>query len=191
MFERNVVDHNSDAGRKTIAISVVFDDGHASSGLCYVKATRSLGEELNQPGPFIEFAPYNGERSFVAKSTMVRVSRVEIPKADQMSKAAQACGTADPHTILGVKPGSRAEVIRAAYHRLAKQYHPDRFAGLDLPEEMANYAGDMARRVNDAYSMLMVSEKESEIQQARKTAEAAMPKSAYEAFRAQAASRYS
>lgn len=31
----------------------------------------------------------------------------------------------DPYQVLGVPPGASEEEIKAAYHRLAKRYHPD------------------------------------------------------------------
>jgi tetratricopeptide (TPR) repeat protein len=35
----------------------------------------------------------------------------------------------NPHEILEISPGASAEEIKAAYHRMAKQWHPDRFTG--------------------------------------------------------------
>lgn len=35
----------------------------------------------------------------------------------------------NPYEILEINPGASAEEIKAAYHRLAKKWHPDRFAG--------------------------------------------------------------
>jgi len=190
MFERNVVDRGSDSARKTIAVAVVFDDGHVLSGVCYVATTRTLHEELNQPGPFLDFEPYQGERSFISKSSIHRIARIDLPKADQLTRAAHFHDAADPYTILGVNRGAETRAIQSAYHALAKQYHPDRFTGLDLPAEMMQYASDMSRRINEAHAMLLVSEQQEAERLAREAAEAAAPKNAYEEFKAHAAARH-
>lgn len=40
----------------------------------------------------------------------------------------------NPHEILEIAPGASAEEIKAAYHRLAKKWHPDRFTGPEKVE---------------------------------------------------------
>lgn len=190
MFERNVIDRGSDASRKSIALRILFDDGREVSGLCFVVATRTLDEELNQPGLFLDFEPYEGERAYISKSSIKRISQIDLPKADQLTRTGYACDAADPYAILNVQRGELPAVIQAAYHRLAKQYHPDRFAGLELPSEMATYAADMSRRINEAYSMLLAAEKEAARRHAEEAARAAAPKNAYEEFQRHAAARY-
>ena len=44
--------------------------------------------------------------------------------------------------------------MREAYHRLVKQYHPDKFANADLPREVKEYLNAMSRRINAAYTAL-------------------------------------
>ncbi|MEO0619457.1 MAG: J domain-containing protein [Pseudomonadota bacterium] len=190
MFERNSVERGSDSGRKTFAITLHLASGHELSGQCYVAATRTLDEELNAAGAFLDFEPYRGVRTFISKSAIVQISRTDVPKADQLRKTTQFADSADPYTILGVARGSDTGTIRSAYHRLAKHYHPDRFTGLDLPKEMASYASDMARRVNAAYALLIEHEKADALQRARDEAKANAPKTPFEAFQRQAAARY-
>ena len=64
----------------------------------------------------------------------------------------------DPWQILGVERGTSWGDTRAAYHRLAKAYHPDRYATAELPDEVISYLSGMARRVNAAYSALEASQ---------------------------------
>jgi curved DNA-binding protein CbpA len=63
-------------------------------------------------------------------------------------------GSFDPHGVLGLKPGATHEEAREAYVRLAKTYHPDRYAAIELPREVRDYLAVMARRVNAAHQAL-------------------------------------
>lgn len=59
-------------------------------------------------------------------------------------------GEPDPYTVLGVDRTATAQEIRAAYHALAAQYHPDRHPGNPL----AALAVEKLTEVNRAYEML-------------------------------------
>lgn len=55
----------------------------------------------------------------------------------------------NPYEILEIPQGSSAEEIKAAYHRLAKKWHPDRFSG---PEKEG--AENRFRQLAEAFNML-------------------------------------
>ncbi len=52
------------------------------------------------------------------------------------------------------RAGASRDEVRQAYLRLAKAYHPDRYASVELPEEVRDYLSAMARRVNAAHAAL-------------------------------------
>ncbi len=56
----------------------------------------------------------------------------------------------NPYSVLGVREDASQEEIRAAYLKLVKKYHPDKYADSDL-KELAN---DKLKEVNEAYDML-------------------------------------
>ena len=60
----------------------------------------------------------------------------------------------DAHKVLGVETDADRVDIRQAYLNLAKTYHPDRFARMELPKEVFEYLSAVATRVNLAYSEL-------------------------------------
>jgi DnaJ like chaperone protein len=60
----------------------------------------------------------------------------------------------DPYAILGVKPGTPPEVLRAAYHRLVRESHPDFVIAQGLPPECIALATARAARINAAYDRL-------------------------------------
>ena len=53
----------------------------------------------------------------------------------------------DPYAVLGVRPGSPEREIAAAYREQAKRWHPDRGAGEEAEQRMAeiNAAYDLVR----------------------------------------------
>ncbi len=58
-----------------------------------------------------------------------------------------------PYEVLGLSEGASREEIKAAYRRLAKQYHPDRLTSLG--EEFRVIAEQKMKRINAAYEILM------------------------------------
>ena len=55
----------------------------------------------------------------------------------------------NPYEILEIAPGASADEIKAAYHRLAKKWHPDRFSGAEKVEAEQKF-----RQLAEAFSML-------------------------------------
>jgi molecular chaperone DnaJ len=56
----------------------------------------------------------------------------------------------DPYRILGVSPNATQEQIHAAYRKLVKQYHPDRFP--DGPQK--EMATEKLKQINEAYDTI-------------------------------------
>ncbi|KPF61788.1 hypothetical protein IP88_15510 [alpha proteobacterium AAP81b] len=60
----------------------------------------------------------------------------------------------DPWSILGVAPGADAATLRAAYHALVRQYHPDRHLAEGVPPEFIRVAEARMATINTAYAAL-------------------------------------
>lgn len=56
----------------------------------------------------------------------------------------------DPYSVLGLNPGATLEQIKAAYHELAKKYHPDQYSDANARE----LAEDKMTEINSAYDEL-------------------------------------
>ena len=60
----------------------------------------------------------------------------------------------DPYQVLGVVPGAAHDDIRAAYHRLVRDTHPDLMLGRGLPPECIRLATARMARINAAYDLV-------------------------------------
>jgi len=56
--------------------------------------------------------------------------------------------------ILGLHDGCTFTDAKIAFHQKAKQYHPDNYSGMELPEEVSKYINDMFRQINTAFTEL-------------------------------------
>ena len=63
---------------------------------------------------------------------------------------------ADPHLVLGCKVGDSPEILRSAYRRLARKYHPDTIAAQGLPPEFKRFAERKFREIQSAYEQLSI-----------------------------------
>lgn len=151
MFERNRID-NQDHG--AVTVEVLFDDGVVLIGRLSMPAGRTLMDFLNSPSGYVEFEPLDGDRRIVAKNSIKSARGIAPPKTGNITQRLRDLDGFDPHQILALERGASWEDVRAAYHRLAKIYHPDRYATAELPDEVIAYLSGMARRVNAAYSTL-------------------------------------
>jgi len=66
----------------------------------------------------------------------------------------------NPFNVLEIPPDATAEDIKAAYHRLAKRWHPDRYTGAEKEEAEARF-----RELAEAFSMLKDPAKRLTLQQ--------------------------
>lgn len=172
MFERSAVDNVSHRTTKPVLVDLRLTDGQRMSGHLEVSTQRGLVETLNAGGAFLEFTDIDGETHVLAVNTIAAVKRLEVPRAEQLAARLRALDEANPWAILALQPGADRDAIRTAYHRLAKQYHPDRFAGSELPTEIADYVSAVARRLNMAYAALSQQVDEAEAQASAEAAQA-------------------
>ncbi len=151
MFDRSTT-HTVEQG--TLSVIVKLAGGDELRGKLTVPKGRSLIEVLNSPLAFIEVEPFGGDKTLIAKSSLVTVQSLDVPEAANLNHRAREFDGFDPHTVLGVPPKASWDEVRRAYIGLAKEYHPDRYSNTDLPAEVLAYLAAMARRVNAAYAAL-------------------------------------
>jgi len=152
MFERVKVDNTLELG--AIAIELTLEDGRLLKGRLAIPMSKTVFEVLNGPGAFVDFEPFDGDRQYLAKTTLRAVKLVNPPKAANLAGKLKDMDGFDPHRILGVGTEAGWDDVRQAYHALAKAYHPDRYSSAELPAEVRDYLSVMARRINAAYAAL-------------------------------------
>ncbi len=151
MFERNNIDNVVLNG---VPIEITTDTGEVLAGRLLVAMGRSPVDVLNGPGTFIEFEPWGGAAVLISKSSLRTIKVVQVARPENLKSRVLAADSFDPHGVLGVQAGVGFDEVKAAWHRLSKAYHPDRYASAELPQEVVDYLGAMARRVNAAYAAL-------------------------------------
>lgn len=152
MFERNRVET---AQPTAVPVELTTIDGDRIQGRMVIAAGRTIFDALNGNGSFVEFEPYRGERRYVAKTMLRDVRLLSMPKAQPLPAARDDDDvTSEPHTVLGVAKDASMSEVKAAWLRLTKAYHPDRYAGVELPGEVTRYLDATVRRINAAYKVM-------------------------------------
>ncbi len=154
MFERNKIDNS--VQQTSVPAEVTLDDGQLVKGKFLIAASRSIFEVLNGDGHFLEFETYDGERTLIARAMLKSVKIVPVPSGSNLRSRLRDSDNFEPHAVLGVTSDAAWDDIRAAYLKLSKLYHPDRYTTVDLPQEVRDYLSAMARRVNAAYAALEI-----------------------------------
>jgi hypothetical protein len=161
MFERNRTDVASESS--AVPVEVVFADGTIAKGKLMISIGKSVADALNGSASFVEFEPYGGERLFVAKSRLTSVKLVGVPRAPSFQGRLSDPDGFDPLRILGLTASASREERRQAFITLSKTYHPDRYATVELPDEVRKYLDAMARRINAAHEALELPQKKQTV----------------------------
>jgi hypothetical protein len=164
MFERSKFDNAPEV--MAMPVEVLFADGTEVRGKLLLPQTKTMADLLNGPGSFLEFEPYGGERSFIAKAQIGSIRMLGVPRLPNLNARLRDVDGFDPFAVLGVAPGAQREKIKEAYFALAKAYHPDRYAMAELPSEVIEYLFAIARRINAAHAALNVEQKKKAMREA-------------------------
>ena len=151
MFERNPIDNRS---AMAVAVEIALADGSVVTGRAALSAGRGIHQLLSGDEPFLYVEQFDGEQAFIPRTEIKGVKLIQPASLRALSLPVADASSFDPHRVLGVPKTASWDEIRAAYHRLTKLYHPDRFAGVELPPEVASYVEGKTRQINAAFRLL-------------------------------------
>jgi DnaJ-domain-containing protein 1 len=150
--------------KKALKVLLETADGKAIEAELMVFHAESLAEVMNGRMEFLELRDAYGKSSLVAKSFIRRI----FPKADDEPEGKESAEFAklrihahDPYLVLDVASGASDEDVRLAYHKLARAYHPDKLAALDLPPAIRDYGEEILKKINAAYELIMFQRRKS------------------------------
>jgi DnaJ-like protein len=130
---------------------ITLKDGRELKGRFNIPQGRSLPDVLNSGSSFMEFEPFGGECILIAKAALQAIRPTNLPGVPTLGAGLREDAGFDPYAILRIGRDAGADEVRKAYLDLAKTYHPDRYATVDLPSEVRAYLAAMARRINAAH----------------------------------------
>ena len=148
----NMFDSGDDRVRLPVKMSL--SDGRTLIGNLLANMGGTLERTLNNEALFVTFEDDEPERMF-AKSTILEVlprhkgevARKDPPLSVNKEEAA--------HKTLGVGQDASVEEITHAFVSLAEHYRPDRFEGVNLPPEVAEYIDSKYRKLYAAHTQMM------------------------------------
>ena len=129
-----------------IEVEIELDDGKQLTGALFVKPQGRLSDMLNDERIFVPFETAAGKFMMLKKTSFTSV----IP----VSEGATEYQGNNPFQILGVREGAPLDEIKAVYHKLCAENHPDRLNGSGLGREFIELATSRMARINDAWTRI-------------------------------------
>lgn len=83
--------------------------------------------------------------------TVARIFRISQSQYENTKTQYHGNETAKNYSILDCKPTDSNDVIKSAYKKLIKDFHPDVIASKGLPEEFTKFAADKFTKISQAY----------------------------------------
>ena len=137
---------------RAVPCRILYRDGTEQYGSIVVPRQSNFSDVLESSGPFLKFVTEDGEKSFLATGDIRSVNLIGMAKAKPLD--ARKREKDEPYRILKVTPDAQIDEVKQAYHKMSKQYHPDRFISLDPPEEVIEYLNSMTQVVNQAFGIV-------------------------------------
>ena len=137
MFDNSEKQH-----KQKLEAVVQLVDGAEILGVFFVAPQGRFTDLLNDTREFLPIESTSGAITVVRKAAILRVTPI---------KQDETLESSNPYTLLGIMSSVTQEELRAAYHRLVRQYHPDHLTSLGLPQPFIDFATGHMARINDAH----------------------------------------
>ena len=160
-----------------VSASVRMNDGAILIGTINCGASGRLENLLSGDSSFIEFVSKDGQQRFVARHQVASIEPLAVISEPSLPDIGDET---DPLDLIGVKHGDSVETALAMFQRKLHAYHPERWAGDDIPFEFARYAAEKTRQLNMAFTAVRAALQAEE----KERAEARLPRPLFGASRA-------
>jgi preprotein translocase subunit Sec63 len=144
----------SETERQRVAVTLTLHSGDVLNGHVFLGNSQKLRDLLNNSDQFIDFEKRDNSLSLIGKHAIAMIAAIDLPRTDHLLRRVQNISGFDPHHTLGIDRSANYGEIRAAYLAKARLYHPDKFAGKDVPKEVGDYMNAMFIRIQKAYDEL-------------------------------------
>ncbi len=142
--------------KKAIKVSMETADGKVFDAELMIFTGETLAGVMNGASAFMEVIETDGTKSLIAKSFIQRISqRIDEEVNDETGSGKWHHHAEDPYVVLGVPRDAPDKAVRTAYLKLARAYHPDKLAMLELAPAMMEYGQDILKKINVAYDMIV------------------------------------
>lgn len=145
---------SNETERGRVAVTLTLASGATLNGHVFMKTAGHLRDLLNGPERFLEFEKRDLSLVYLLKDNIVSAAALVAPKNDQLQRRARDLHAFDPYHSLGIERTAGPGEVRAAYWRRARDYHPDKLAGIGAPKEVMDYMNAMFARIHAAYKEL-------------------------------------
>lgn len=153
---------NNESDRHPVPVQMVLSDGRQVEGNLQLPMTVNLQRVLGSDGAVVEFETQDGVQSLIAKSAIVEI--IPVGEAKVTAPAGQATAelsagemrdhAPDPYAELGITAAASAEQVQTAYQTKRKEFHPDRYARVGLPDEVLAFIGAKSQQIDAAYKTI-------------------------------------
>lgn len=130
-----------------VAVEVELDDGTLMMGSLFVGGMQRLSDLLNDDRRFLPFETSEGTVISLRKSIIARVCELNQRTAGRAENS--------PYAVLGISEDSSDADVKRAYRQKVREVHPDKWAGVALPDEAVAAVNTKMARINDAYHRIL------------------------------------
>jgi hypothetical protein len=122
-------------------------DGSSVMGNFFISPGGRLSDILNDSREFLPVETIEGATTVVRKSAIVRATPLQQSEDHQMNAS-------DPYQLFGVTSDVAQDELKARYHDMVRNAHPDRLFSMGLPAPFIDFANSQLARINNAYQKI-------------------------------------
>jgi DnaJ-domain-containing protein 1 len=158
MFNKN----DASAYQKKIRVLITLRNGerHPMAVLC--AAHKNLRDVITDESAFLEVEGQQSASGFLLKADIHRIEPEAKAEAPSTVSPLRGAGedtrfdAEDPYIVLGVPRHITEDALKHIYYDLARAYHPDKFCGAGLPDDIVRFGSRILARINAAYDAIML-----------------------------------